>query len=95
MKSRRPGAHPSSASARQESREQGSWGVPCNQGTVSSSEQLKAARLCMEVVAVGVLTRASQAWKLELKREMRSCTSRTAVRVRERERTDLHSYSAA
>ena len=69
--------------------------MPCNPGTVSSSEQLKAARLCMEVVAVGVLTRASQAWKLELKREMRSCTSRTAVRVRERERTDLHSYSAA
>lgn len=59
--------------------------MSCSQGTVSSSEQLKAARLCMEVVAVGVLTRASQACELELKRETRSCTSRTAESQRERE----------
>lgn len=59
-------------------------------------EQLNAARLCMEGVAVGLLTRASQTCELELKRETRSCTSHTAVRVREREkRTDLHPYSAA
>lgn len=50
----------------------------------------------MEGVAVGVLTRASQTCELELKREMRSCISHIAVRVREREkRTDLHPYSAA
>lgn len=50
------------------------------------SEQLKAAgSLCVEVVAVGMLTRASHTRELELKRETRSCTSPAAVSQREGE----------